>query len=230
MIQLLRIVYEFYPIKGGSVTHIIELSKNINKNVDQRIIAPDFGEECKCKEFDNRFEVPIIRIKFKPIKGIFHIPVTPLNQLIYLFKVFLYLRKTKKFDLIQVHYMEAAAVCIMFKKIRGVPVVAMMHGADDAYSRLSGFQEAILAKLFKPDHAFILDDGSIAPEKFKKIWKNRVTVVYHGIDTNFFKAKPKNKELIEKSKLTESDFIILSTSSLIPVKNIDLAIKSFGIF
>lgn len=136
----------------------------------------------------------------------------------------------KRPDLIHTHGIYATTFGTIIGRILHIPVVGMLHGSTSAYSKISGRYETILAKLFKPTHALVLDDGSRAPEKFKKLWKNEVTVVYHGIDTNFFEPKPKNKELIKKSRLTEPDFVVLSTSSLIPVKNIDLAIKSFGIF
>ena len=106
----------------------------------------------------------------------------------------------------------------------------MLHGSSKAYSNISGLYETILSKLFKPNHALVLDDGSMAPEKFKKLWGDRVTIVDHGIDVNIFKPREKKGDLLKKLGLKESDFIILSTSSLIPVKNIDLAIESFEIF
>ncbi len=56
--------------------------------------------------------------------------------------------------------------------------------------------------------------------------KDRAIVASIGIDTDIFKPMEKNTQLIEKLGLKESDFIILSTSSLSPVKRLDLAIKS----
>lgn len=228
-ISVIRVVFDFYPTKGGSVSHIIELSKKIHCYLENQIIlAPDF--DSGCKEFDEKFDIPVIRIKYYPIRKILGIPVVPLINLLYMFNVYLQIRKMNRPDLIHTHGISATAFGTIIGKILRIPVVGMLHGSTDAYSKISGGYETILAKLFKPTHALILDDGSKAPEKFKKIWKNEVTTVHHGIDTNFFEPKPKNKELIKKSGLKGSNFIILSTSSLNPVKNIDLAIKSFGIF
>jgi len=62
-ISLVRVVIDFYPKKGGSITHTMELAKKINPHLgNQIIIAPDFGEVCK--EFDERFGVPIMRVEF----------------------------------------------------------------------------------------------------------------------------------------------------------------------
>lgn len=228
-VSVVRVIFEFYPHTGGSITHVIELSKKIHPYLkNQIIIAPDFGDECRM--FDENFEVPIIRVKYYPIKKRFGIPVAPLNDLLYMIKVYIQLKKMMHPDLIHTHGISATAFGTIISKLLNMPIVGMLHGSDKAYSKKSESQETILAKLFKPNHALVLDDGSMAPEKFKKIWKNRVTIVYHGIDANIFKPMVKNWELIEKLGLKESDFIILSTSSLIPVKNVDLAIKSFEIF
>ncbi len=228
-ILVVRVVFDFYPTKGGSVSHIIELSKNLHYYLQNQIIlAPDFGTECK--KFDEKFDIPIIRVKYYPIRKILGIPIVPLINLLYMFNVYFQIRKMNRPDLIHTHGIYATAFGTIIGKILHIPVVGMLHGSTSAYSKVSGRNETILAKLFKPTHALILDDGSKAPEKFKKIWKNEVTIVYHGIDTDFFELKPKNKDLMKKSRLTGSDFVVLSTSSLSPVKNIDLAIKSFGLF
>ncbi|CAG0999412.1 Putative glycosyltransferase EpsD [Methanosarcinales archaeon] len=228
-ISVVRVVFDFYPEKGGSVSHIIELSKKINYYLDNQIIlAPDFGHECK--KFDEEFDVPIIRVKYYPISKILGIPMVPLIKLLYMFNVYIQIRKMNRPDLIHTHGINTTAFGTIIGKILHIPVVGMLHGSTRAYSKIAGEYETMLAKLFKPTHALILDDGSKADEKFKKIWKNDITIVYHGIDTNFFEPKPKNKELIKKTRLTESNFVVLSTSRFIPMKNIDLTIKSFGIF
>lgn len=228
-IYIVRISFDFYPMKGGSITHIIELSKKINPYLkNQIIIAPDFGDECK--KFDDEFKIPIIRVKYYPMRKICGIPVIQFINLLYMINVYLQIRRMNRPDLIHTHGISATAFGTIIGKLLGIPVVGMLHGSTKAYSNMSGLYETMLAKLFKPNHALILDDGSNAIKKFKKIWKNEVTIVYHGIDTDFFKSKPKNQKFFGKLLLTEYDFIVLSTSSLIPVKNIDLAIKSFGLF
>lgn len=230
--SIIRVVFEFYPLKGGAVTHIIELSKKINPYLkNQIIVAPDFGKECR--EFDKYIGIPIVRVKFHSIGKRFMIPVKPLESLLYMIKVYISLKelvKIYKFDIIHFHGISNTAFGTIIGKLLHIPEVGMLHGSTAGYSPLSEIYETILAKLFKPNYALVLDDGSIAPEKFKKIWGERVTVVYHGIDTGIYKPINKNREILEKLGLNKSDFIVLSTSSLIPVKNIDLAIKSFKLF
>lgn len=115
-------------------------------------------------------------------------------------------------------------------KILGVPVVGMLHGSGAAYSKIADIYETVLAKLCKPNISIVLDDGSSTIEKFKELWGNTVTPVYHGIDTQLYRPIDKNKSLIDKLSVEHSSFLILSTSSLEPVKRIDLAIKSFKLF
>lgn len=228
-ISLVRVVFTFYPRVGGSITHTMELSKKVNPYLkNQIIIAPDFGDDCK--EFDEKFEVPIIRVKYYSIKKTFGIPVVPLTNLLYRINVYFQLKKMKRPDLIHAHGISATALGTIIGKMLNIPTVGMLHGSSRAYSKMAGSYESLLAKLFKPSHALVLDDGSMAPEKFKKIWGDRVTIVHHGIDTNVFKPMEKNNELLKKLGLKEPELIVLSTSSLIPVKNIDLTIKSFEIF
>ena len=60
--SIVRITFGFYPIKGGSITHILELSKKIDPWIkSQIIVAPYFGDT---SAFDKKFGVPIIRIKY----------------------------------------------------------------------------------------------------------------------------------------------------------------------
>jgi len=227
-VSIIRIVSEFYPIIGGSVTHVIELAKKIDNFLsDQIIIAPDYG--CNCAEYDSDLGIPIKRIKFSPIKKRFGVPVTPLNNLLYMVKIYRYLKKEKRTGILQTHGIAATAFGVAIGKLLNLPVVGMLHGSLEAYSNLSGFYETMLARIFKPNHAFVLDDGSCAPNKFKSIWNGSVTVVNHAIDTNYFKNMNKTSTLLDKYNLKKSDFIILSTSSLNAVKRIDLAIKIFEI-
>ncbi len=110
------------------------------------------------------------------------------------------------------------------------PVVWMMHGTSQAYSRISGFYETLLTKFFKPSHMFVLDDGSPAPDKFTRLLKQRVTIVFHAIDTDKFKPKPKPIHLLEELNIPKNSFILFSPHSLIPVKGQEYALKAFRDF
>lgn len=227
-ISIVRVVFEFYPIKGGSVTHVEELSKAIDSYLRyQIIIAPSFGNECK--EFDEKFEVPIIRVDYNKIKKILFIPVTPLINIIYLINVYFKLRKMERPDIIHFHGISNVVFGCVICKLLGIPAIGMIHGSYSSYRRRNKLYESILATLFKPDHAFLLDDGTDI-EKFKQSWVNKYTVVYHGIDTNLFKRNEPNELFARRCGVDSSDFIIVSTSRFTPFKNVDLSIKSFKQF
>lgn len=225
-ISIVRVVSYFYLFGGGYGNHVRELSEKINPYLkSQIIIAPDIGSTSK--EFDKSYPIPIVRVKYPHIKKRFGIPVAPLNNLLYIFNVYKVLKKIERPDIIHAHGIGPVAFGSIIGKFLKVPVVGMIHGTTEAYSRMSGLFESLLAKLFKPDRALILDSGTRAPEKFQKIWGDRVTIVYHGIDLESFYPKEKSKSILQRLNLTESDLIILSISSLIPIKNIDLAIEAF---
>jgi glycosyltransferase involved in cell wall biosynthesis len=66
--------------------------------------------------------------------------------------------------------------------------------------------------------------------KFKRIFVDEnLTVVYHGIDVETFNPKYVNRRLKKRLK-AENDFIVTSTSLLIPVKKVDYAISAFNKF
>lgn len=226
-ISIVRVVYEFYPSEGGAATHIRELSKKIDPYLkSQFIIAPK--HDIDCTKFDDCFGVSIIRVKYFHFRRrIVKIPVAPLDRLSYSVGVYSKLKNMERPDIIHAHGISNTAYCTLIGKILRVPVVGMVHGSTNAYSQQSGLYESILARLLKPDFALVLDDGSMAPVKFKKIWKDKMLVVYHGIDTEAFKSISDKKKLFKDLGLEGSNFIILSTSSLIPVKNVDLLIESF---
>lgn len=231
-ISIIRIVFSFPPIIGGSVTHVIELSKRINPYLkNQIILAPDFGEECM--EFDKNMGIPIIRVKY-PTRKLFEIPKTPFKRLAYMMNIYLILKELmKKYnpDLLHIHgIVQIALGGSIIGKLLHIPVVGMLHGSVRGLAGVDGFFETILANLFKPDHFIFLDDGTISPRTVKKLWGEKVTIVSHGIDTDVFKPTKKNSEILKKLGLNKSDFLVLSTSRLINWKNVDLAIKSFKIF
>ncbi|MGI5933054.1 MAG: glycosyltransferase family 4 protein [Eubacterium sp.] len=226
-ISIVRIVLYFYPFAGGCSNHVRELSEKINPYLkNQIIIAPDVGSISK--EFDRTYPIPIIRVKSPYIKKRFGIPVAPLNNLLYIFNVYKVLKKIERPDIIHAHGIGPVAFGSIIGKFLKVPVVGMLHGSTEAYSRMSGLFESLLAILFKPDHALILDDGSPAPQKFSRLWRGCTSVVYHGIDAQFFKPCPQNSDLRQRLGFKKSDFLVLSTSSLIAVKNLDLAIEAFA--
>ncbi len=228
-ISVVRIAVDYYPFKGGSNIHTRELAEKINSHLRRQIIiAHDYGE--MCREFDESYHIPIIRVKPGQFQRKFGIPVFPANNLIYILRVAKVMKTLDDVDIIHAHNISNIGFCWFIGKMLGIPVIGMMHGTNEANSRISGIYESIMATLFKPAFAFILDDGSVAPEKYARLWGDRITVVHHAIDSEKYSPNPKSEILLKDLNLSGSDFVVLSTSSFLPVKDVDHTIEAFASF
>ena len=76
----------------------------------------------------------------------------------------------------------------------------------------------------------MLNDGSPAPRKFKKLLKENATIVNHGIDISLFKPLSKSSTIKRNLGLKPNDFVVFSPHSLILVKGQEYAIKAFSCF
>lgn len=228
-ISVVRIAVDYYPFKGGSNIHTRELAEKIHPHIRRQIIiARDYGDICR--EFDETYHIPIIRVRAGQLEKKFGIPVFPINNLIYNMRVAGVVRNLDDIDVIHAHNISNIGFSWFIGKMLGIPVIGMMHGTNEANSRISGIYESIMATLFKPAFAFILDDGSVAPEKYRRLWKDRITVVHHAIDTDIFVPKEASDSLLDELNIERSDFVVLSTSSFLPVKNVDYTIEAFASF
>lgn len=228
-ISVVRIAVDYCHFKGGSNIHTRDLAEKIHPYLRRQvIIAHDYGEVCR--EFDEHYHIPIIRVKAGQFQKKFGIPVFPLNSLIYMIRVAGVMKNLDDVDIIHAHNISNIGFSWFIGKILGIPVVGMMHGTAEANSRISGIYESIMAMMFKPAFAFVLDDGSVAPEKYRRLWGDRITVVHHAIDTDMYAPAEKSSSLLEELGISDSDFVALSTSSFLPVKNVDLTINAFASF
>jgi glycosyltransferase involved in cell wall biosynthesis len=235
--NLCRVIYEFAPKGGGSVTHTIELSRQMAPYLGKQfIVTPEADVDTTRLDSSFPFEVHRVNVcRFKwlaKLKNRF-LPALPVNPLIHLSfginatKEIIKLNDKHGIDIIQAHGAGVGPAATLCDWILRKPSVWMMHGTCLAYSRLSGAYETLLTRLFKPRHMLVLDDGSPAPTKFKQILNHRVTVVHHAIDTDCYRPLPKPQVLRNKLCYPEDGYIILSPHSLIPVKGQDYAIKAF---
>lgn len=234
-LALVRVVFEFYPDKGGSITHVIELSKKIHSSLSKQIIIAPVPNG-NYREFDQELGIPIRRVnymRFKRFKSM-GLPVRPLELFSYGLNV---VRQIKKMiregcnvGIIHVHSDLLGAFIVMCLKIEGlkIPVVIMRHGGVAYHwapkSLMSLQLELALFSIMKPDYFIVLDDGTDINKLVAKLCSMgiRNKVVYHGIDTSFFSPNG--------SDGPRSEFIILSTHRLIPEKRLDFAILAFKRF
>ncbi|MDW5562368.1 MAG: glycosyltransferase family 4 protein [Methanomassiliicoccus sp.] len=239
-----RVVYEFLPRTGGSVTHTVELAKKINAHCrNQFVIAPKMEgtEEC-----DAALPFPVIRVKYPRFKLLGRLKRgrwfrwLPLQYL----WVFSYglctvpeiikLNREHGIDIIHVHGVYLGMSVAIASKLTGKPIVWMAHGAQDAYSEAEGRFETLATRLFSrvmpPDHLFVVEDGSPAPRKFTQVFPRRASVVYHSIDSERFFPMPRDEKLVQHLGLKDADFVVQSAHTLIPIKGVEHAITAFKEF
>ena len=217
----------FYPETGGSIAHVVELSKSLKPYLTKQFLITRkyYGEQYNDKSYEESSGVHVYRENF--IKWLPPGRLRALSFIPFAIRRVLWLNRKYGVDIIQSHCVWTGVAAFLAGKVLGKPVVYMAHGTDEAYGKIQGITETLLTKIFKPSHLFVLDDGSGAPEKFKRILGDKLaTVVYHGIDVNLFKPGYGDKELKERLKI-ENDFVVTSTSLLIPAKRIDYAILAF---
>mgnify|MGYP000932911492 FL=1 len=165
--SIVRVVFEFPPIVGGSVTHIVELTKQINSNLKQQIIiAPDF---IGGKELDCNFPIRVIRLPYLKLLsfGDFLIP----SPILFFYahsavkEIKGLLKKGQTIDIIHVHGSMLGSFIKMYCKIYNLktPVIIMQHGYGVKNSighEISRKITSALMKIFPPSYFLFLDDGN----------------------------------------------------------------------
>jgi len=232
---LLRVMYEFYPVIGGSITHTLEEIKEIDSRVEgQIIIAPKF--QIDCSKFDSVNPIQVMRIEF-PIRLVplqrFKLPVQPLIILgfaINSVKLIRILAKEKPKNLIiHVEGTLLGAMVNLLLSIQSIriPLIITQHSANPLKTSkresLATMLALLLLSIKKPRTILVLDDGT-GIKDFGEIL-NRLHIkwrsIYHAFNNDFFIPSDVNHR---------DGFIILSTSRLDPFKRMDLALRAYSRF
>jgi glycosyltransferase involved in cell wall biosynthesis len=239
-----RLIFEFHPRIGGSIVHTTELSEHINPHCKRQfLVVPRSASDTT--ELDKSFPFEVYRVNYLRLKWLHRLkakyfkwlPLAPLMVLSYGFfalpKIF---RLNRKYgiDIIHAHGIFAGITATVAGKILRKPSVWMMHGTEEPFRETAGKCESSLARMlvriFKPDHVLVLDDGTGAPSKFKGLLgSDKVTVVYHGIDTQRFRPERVDKKLLDVPGLGNK-FVIVSTQRLGYLKDVEYAILAFSEF
>ena len=240
-IKLCRIIYEFPPLIGGSITHTIELATHMAPYCERQIfIVPKIKEDTS--KLDNSFPFEVYRIEYFSFnwlqciktKYFKFLPIAPLINLSFGLAALnkcLWFKKHFGLDIIHVHGIGFGPIATMLKYLTNKPVVLMIDGSQESYSSPAGIFESILIKTTKLDHYFVVDNGGPALPKFKRLLGNisKLTSVYINIDTNKVYPKPKNLELLKRLGLDNS-FVFISIHNLEPVQGVDYSILGFKTF
>lgn len=230
-ISIIRVVNSFYPTIGGSVTHIIELTKKMQQSIKRQIIiAPSSGKSFE--EFDKSFCVPVIRIRSCYFPETTPLPGLKLiNLLIYAILALKNIYKLKSngypVDLIHVHSIQLGIfMTVLVKSLRlKIPVVTMQHGSAissangvSLVSLIMKYLNIFLISIFRLDYYIRLNDGTINDEFLCMLDRKNIPykIVNHAIDVDYYKYS-------EEKKLNR-DFVILSNHRLDVFKRIDLLI------
>jgi len=233
-VSLVRVVWDFYPDRGGSIEHIRELSLHMQPYLSEQIlVAPKFKGDYE--DQDSQFSNPVVRVPYKRVRwGKLYLPfAVPLTIFSYARNVISYIKEVvdsgQRVDLIHVHGMELGQyITYLAKKNKlKIPVVLMLHGNPTErgiYVKLVLNSSLFLFTLVRPDYVLILDDGTQIDKIIQKVESKNIPccVVNHGVDSNFF--KPAEGEHLRR------EFVVLSTHRLLPVKRLDLAILAFKRF
>ncbi len=224
--SIVRVVFEYPPIIGGSVSHILELSRAIDSHLDkQTIIAPDFPGSAS---YDHTISTRIIRIRYPRSLSFmdFRLPAPVL--LFYARRVAARVRGMlkvgEKIDLVHVHGSMLGALLVFFFKLYGlrIPILVMQHGFGVDRSvghRLSGLATSLLLWFFRPARFLLLDDGTRIDRIALRLKRRGIPydVVFHGIDTDFFHPRPDPEPYIQ-------DLVFLFPHRPENVKRPDLAL------
>lgn len=225
--SVLRIVWEFPPKIGGSVTHISELAKQIDPYLEKQIIFAPYTKGCEI--FDRSFSVPIIRQKMPKLYD-FGVPI--IENMFYSFYVIKsVLQIIKKNNINIIHFHSSILASYFIPHIRAynkcIKIVVMCHGWPGKKDREFGVSYYLgnkLIPLFPPDKYLILNDGSQIDELQSILDKKNIPwdIMYHGINTDIFKPA--------EHSTSSNSFNVLFPHRPIPIKSPDIAIYIFKKF
>lgn len=237
-ISLVRVVANFYPDIGGSITHILELSKFMHPHLEKQLIIAPLSKDDNTEEFDATFPVPIKRVN--AAVGSTRTRNLPLVSYINLFyyarnittEIKALVKSGYRIDIVQVHYNILGQFLLLCFKVSdiSIPIVIMHHGSsidignNTLRAKIAHKVSLIMYNWLKPDCYFQLDDGTLNKDFLNELKQRsiRYKVLFHAIDTQYF--------LPQKVERSYDEFIVLSNHRLDSFKRVDLAIIAFKTF
>lgn len=228
--SIIRVVFEFPPIMGGSVTHIVELATAINPYLERQIVvAPRFAN---CSHVDESFPFSVLRVPFPHLLsfGDFIIPSPVLfaYSLRAAERIKEIVNSGQEISLIHVHGPMLGSFLRFCLNLFGIhlPILVMEHGfgaeRSPGHAVSSIITRSLLQRLFPPQFELILDDGTDIRNIMNNLEKKGIQyqVVNHGIDADFFSPAC--------SEIADAPFTILFPHRIENVKRLDLALEIFA--
>ncbi len=246
-LSLCMLAPEFFPVWGGVGSYIVELVKSLPENVDihvltlKRKIAGIQDINTRCNEMNSIFGRPI-DIHYLSVSNETFFYNLPFQ--LACFKKIPELNKKYKFDIIHSHLCHMPDVFQkLFNRIQ-VPTILTLHGtiqmlrdqallAQSSFTDLESGEESILKfypiiELLQQNYVkrvsrFIAVSNAtkqLAAEQLK-VDKNKIEVVYNGVDTHFF-TPPTKEETATKYRTPT----IVYVGRLVSKKGIHILIKA----
>lgn len=239
-LKICRIMVEFPPTIGGSITHTLELARHMAPYCERQFfIVPEINEDTT--KIDDNLPFEVSRVKYlqfrflKSLKSKFvhWLPIMPLIDLsfdIAAIRKCLWLNKKYGIDIIHAHGIAVSPAAMIAARLINKPVVLMLDGTLHSYSRLSGIYEDVIYRLIRCDHYFVVDNGGPALKIFQKLKRNRslITPVFINVDTSRTYPRSKNFTLWNQLGLTDkSKFVFISIHNLEPIQGVGYSIYGF---
>ena len=222
----MRVVREFAPMIGGSITHILELSEAMDPYLRKQVIVAPYIP--KCEDFDRKFPIPIIRVKSPAICNIGCPAIADFFYSLYARKVIMRTIKEYRIDIVHFHSPVLASYLIPQIRLRNPPLhyVVMVHGWPEKKARHYGISYEIgkvLIRFSSPDQYLILNDGSQIFDLQNVLDRGNIPwdIVYHGFDSSLFRPSNINNR---------EQFSILFPHRPESIKRPDIAMNIFKKF
>ena len=239
--RICRLIFEFLPDRpGGSVTHTIELAKYMQPHLEKQYVLVPKTEE-NVSELDRDFGFEVNRVNYYKFEYLHKLkaryvkwlPLAPFLALSYgLFAIPRIMRINRKYgiDIIHAHGLSTGMIACITGRLLRKPAVWTLHGTLESYSKISAIYERIITWLFRPDRAFVVDNGGPALSRFRELLAGDILIpVFINIDPDKFLPKPADMELSDRLKIGDK-FVFISVHSLTPVQGVENAILAFSEF
>ncbi|MHA1270852.1 MAG: glycosyltransferase family 4 protein [Candidatus Helarchaeota archaeon] len=215
------LITDYFPNIAGAEIFAKNLAENLITHNHKVIIIT--AKKNKLKKYEVINNVKVFRVKS---------PIFPYGFIITGFLKAIKLRIYEKIDMfhaILAHY--PGTICLILKLLFRENYILTIQGGDILdYSetrKFLFFTYPLLKMIIKNAKIVHAVSKSVA-EKIVKIYPRPVKIIPNGINTDHFKKYPtKHIERIRnKLKIKDNEFILITTSRLVPKNNIKLVLKA----
>lgn len=131
-------------------------------------------------------------------------------------------------DLVHAHYLYPDGCCALrLASMHGKPLVVTAHGSDVNVLQDNTRVRASTRELFRKAHMVVFVSEALKKNALDLIGSGNFRVIRNGVDISCFFPMEKNA-LRRKYGIAENAVVILSVSSLIPLKQVDRLIEAFS--